>query len=82
MMSLSSICHSFSMPQNGWTVADSSRRRKFFAVRPRNAIERTNALALFPRLGTAPPTIQRSRIEQVRHTASRVAMRGVSRLIS
>jgi predicted TIM-barrel fold metal-dependent hydrolase len=48
----------------------------------RNAINRTNALALFPRLGNAPARIQRSRIEQVRHTASRVVMRGVARLIS
>jgi 6-methylsalicylate decarboxylase len=48
----------------------------------RKAIDRTNALALFPRLGTAPAEIQRSAIEQVRHTASRVVMRGVSRLIS
>ena len=48
----------------------------------REAIERTNALALFPRLGTAqapPPT---SRIDAARHTASRVVMRGVARLIS
>jgi predicted TIM-barrel fold metal-dependent hydrolase len=48
----------------------------------RDAINRTNALALFPRLGKAPAAIQRSRIEQVRHTASRVVMRGVARLIS
>jgi predicted TIM-barrel fold metal-dependent hydrolase len=48
----------------------------------RDAIDRTNALALFPRLGKAPTVIQRSRVEQVRHTASRLVMRGVSRLIS
>ena len=48
----------------------------------RQAIDRTNALTLFPRLGTAPAAIQRSRIEQVRHAASRAVMRGVARLIS
>lgn len=48
----------------------------------RDAIDRTNALALFPRLGKARTAIQRSRIEQVRHTASRAVMRGVARLIS
>ena len=47
----------------------------------RSTIDRTNALALFPRLGTAP-AIRRSRVEAVRHTASRVVMRGVARLIS
>jgi hypothetical protein len=39
-------------------------------------------LALFPRLGAAPGAIQRSRVEQVRHAASRAVMRGVARLIS
>jgi predicted TIM-barrel fold metal-dependent hydrolase len=48
----------------------------------RDAINRTNALALFPRLGKAPTVIQRSRVEQVRHAARRAVMRGVSRLIS
>jgi 6-methylsalicylate decarboxylase len=48
----------------------------------RDAINRTNALALFPRLGKAPTVIQQSRIEQVRHAASRAVMRGVSRLIT
>jgi predicted TIM-barrel fold metal-dependent hydrolase len=47
----------------------------------RNAINRTNALALFPRFGAAP-AISRSRIDAIRHTASRVIMRGVTRLIS
>lgn len=47
----------------------------------RSAIDRTNALALFPRLGTAP-AIRRSRVGAVRQTASRVVMRGVARLIS
>lgn len=48
----------------------------------RNAIERTNALALFPRLGASAQVAQsRSPIEQIRHTASRAAMRGIARLI-
>jgi hypothetical protein len=51
-------------------------------VETRNAINRINALALFPRLGKAPAGIQRSRVEQVRHAASRAVMRRVSRLIS
>jgi predicted TIM-barrel fold metal-dependent hydrolase len=48
----------------------------------RDAIDRTNALTLFPRLGAAlapPPT---SRIDTARHVASRMVMRGVARLIS
>jgi len=48
----------------------------------RDAINRINALALLPRLRTAPAAIQRSRIEQLRHAASRTVMRGVARLIS
>jgi predicted TIM-barrel fold metal-dependent hydrolase len=47
----------------------------------RGAVDRTNALALFPRLGTAP-AIPRSRVDAIRHVASRAVMRGVSRLIS
>lgn len=48
----------------------------------RAAIERTNALALFPRLGAAPPPDAGSALAQVRHAASRAVMRGVSRLIN
>jgi 6-methylsalicylate decarboxylase len=48
----------------------------------RDAIDRTNALALFPRFGAAPDVVNRSRIESVRHAASRAVMRGVVRLIS
>ena len=44
--------------------------------------ERNNALALFPRLGTAPPQAAGSAIDQVRHTVSRTVMRGVVRLIN
>jgi 6-methylsalicylate decarboxylase len=46
------------------------------------AINRGNALALFPRLGTAPPAIARTRLERARHTAGRAVMRGVARLVS
>lgn len=48
----------------------------------RRAIDRTNALALFPRLGTATPPAAPSLVEQVRHTASRTVMRGVARLMT
>jgi predicted TIM-barrel fold metal-dependent hydrolase len=48
----------------------------------RGAIDRTNALALFPRLGTAPAPGPASRIDTARHLASRMVMRGVARLIS
>ncbi|ORW32583.1 amidohydrolase [Mycobacterium paraense] len=48
----------------------------------RAAIERTNALALFPRLGAAPPPDAGTALDRARHAASRAAMRGVSRLIS
>ena len=48
----------------------------------RSAIERTNALTLFPRLGVvtapAPPAL----VDRLRHDASRTVMRLVSRLIS
>jgi predicted TIM-barrel fold metal-dependent hydrolase len=48
----------------------------------RDAIDRTNALALFPRFGAAPPPASPSRIDTARHAASRVVMRGVVKLIS
>jgi predicted TIM-barrel fold metal-dependent hydrolase len=48
----------------------------------RDAIDRTNALTLFPRLGTASAVPVRSRVDAIRHGASRAAMRGVARLIS
>jgi predicted TIM-barrel fold metal-dependent hydrolase len=48
----------------------------------RDAIDRTNALALFPRLGTAPAPARVSHIDTARHMASRIVMRGVARLIS
>lgn len=48
----------------------------------RDAIDRTNALALFPRFGTAPAPPAASHIDTARHVASRMVMRGVARLIS
>jgi 6-methylsalicylate decarboxylase len=48
----------------------------------RAAVERTNALTLFPRLGAAPQPIPRSPVERVRHTVSRSVLRGVARLTS
>lgn len=48
----------------------------------RGAIERTNALALFRRLGPAPQPIPQSPVQRLRHTLSRSAMRGVSRLVA
>ncbi|MBV9516122.1 MAG: amidohydrolase family protein [Mycobacteriaceae bacterium] len=51
-------------------------------VQARGAIERTNALALFPRLEPPPSPIARSRVDRIRHTASRAAMRGVARLMT
>src|SRR5215813_1926972 len=48
----------------------------------RHAIDRTNALALFPRHGTAPTPAPASHIDTARHVASRMVMRGVARLIS
>jgi hypothetical protein len=48
----------------------------------RDAINRTNALALFPRFGPSPAPIPGSRIDTIRHRASRTVMRGVARLIS
>jgi hypothetical protein len=48
----------------------------------RGAIDRTNGLALFPRLGSAPPPPPASRLDAARHVASRMVMRGVARLIS
>jgi len=46
----------------------------------RGAIERTNALALFPRLGAAPRPIPQSPAQRIRHTVSRTVLRGVARL--
>ncbi len=48
----------------------------------RTGIDRTNALTLFPRFGTAPPPPARSRAQHARHLATRAVMRGVTRLIN
>lgn len=48
----------------------------------RSAINRTNALTLFPRLGAAPQPIPQSAAQKVRHAISRSVMRGVARLTS
>lgn len=48
----------------------------------RIAIDRTNALALFPRLGVAPTPAAPSLVDQARHAASRAVMRGVARLMT
>jgi predicted TIM-barrel fold metal-dependent hydrolase len=46
------------------------------------AIDRTNALALFPRLGAAPQPIPQSSAQKIRHAVSRSVIRGVTRLAS
>jgi 6-methylsalicylate decarboxylase len=46
----------------------------------RSAIDRTNALALFPRFGAAPQPIPQSSAQKIRHTINRSVMRGVARL--
>ncbi|ORV26410.1 amidohydrolase [Mycolicibacterium conceptionense] len=48
----------------------------------RQAINRNNALALFPRLGPAPAAPAPSQLDRVRHQATRAVMRGVARLIN
>jgi predicted TIM-barrel fold metal-dependent hydrolase len=48
----------------------------------RGAIDQTNALALFPRFGTAPAPTPTSPIDAARRTASRIVMRGVARLMN
>jgi 6-methylsalicylate decarboxylase len=48
----------------------------------RSAIECTNALALFPRLGVAPQPIPQSPAQRIRHSVSRSVLRGVARLTS
>jgi len=48
----------------------------------RDAIERSNALTLFPRLGAAPAPIPQSQTQRLRHTLNRGAMRVIARLTS
>ena len=45
-------------------------------------IERTSALALFPRLGAAPQPIPQSPAQRIRHVVSRSVLRGVARITS
>jgi predicted TIM-barrel fold metal-dependent hydrolase len=47
----------------------------------RSAIDRGNALTLFPGLGAAALPPAPSPLEQIRHTVSRVVMRGVARMM-
>jgi len=48
----------------------------------RDAIDRTNALALFPRLGHAELPAPQSTLQRIRHDASRAVMRGAVRLLN
>ncbi len=48
----------------------------------RAAIDRTNALALFPRFGSAPAPPAPSRVDAVKHSVGRTVMRGIATLIS
>jgi hypothetical protein len=48
----------------------------------RNAIDRTNALALFPRLGSAPHPAPQSPARRIRHSVSRSIMRAMARVMS
>lgn len=48
----------------------------------RNEIERTNALALFPRIGTVPAPIPRPALARLRRGAGRAVVRGAVRLIN
>lgn len=50
--------------------------------RTREAIDRTNALALFPRFGTATAPIRQPVIDRLRRSANRHAVRTLSRMIS
>ena len=48
----------------------------------REAIDCTNALVLFPRLGAAPTVAPRAMPHTVKHLASRAVMRGIARLMA
>jgi predicted TIM-barrel fold metal-dependent hydrolase len=52
------------------------------AASQRQAIDRDNALRLFPRLGAAAPPAPPSMPDRLKHAASRQVMRAVTRLIS
>ncbi len=51
-------------------------------TRTRQAIDRDNALSLFPRLGTAVGPVPQSPLERLRATASRTVMRSVAKMIN
>ncbi|MCV7420624.1 amidohydrolase [Mycobacterium yunnanensis] len=48
----------------------------------REAIDRTNAMVLFPRLGAKSEPIKQSPVNRVRHNLSRTVMRGVAKLMN
>jgi 6-methylsalicylate decarboxylase len=48
----------------------------------RQAIERNNALRLFPRLGTAAAAAPQPPVRRIRHTVSRAVMRWITKLIN
>jgi hypothetical protein len=63
----------FSLPSRGFVRVD---------VDTLSAIDRTNALALFPRLGSVPAPTPRPIIDRARIAASRHVMRTITRLIT
>ncbi len=48
----------------------------------RDAIDRTNAVGLFPRFGVGAPQIRQPVMQRLRHSASRHVVRSLSRMIS
>ncbi|OBK87815.1 amidohydrolase [Mycolicibacter heraklionensis] len=48
----------------------------------RDAIDRTNAVGLFPRLGVGAAAIRQPVMQRLRHSASRYAVRSLARMIS
>jgi len=48
----------------------------------RQAIERNNALRLFPRLGTAAAAAPQPPVRRIRHTVSPAVMRWITKLIN
>jgi 6-methylsalicylate decarboxylase len=48
----------------------------------REAIDGSNVLALYPRLGKPTAPLTTSRLDAARHLASRVVIRGVARMMS
>lgn len=52
-----------------------------FSEQDRNDIDHNNALSLFPRLGRPCEIVPPNTVERLRHNASRIAMRGLTKLI-